>query len=173
MARELSGKAQAVISPESQRSLQWRLVTWGPVIVVAAAIFAFSSRSSFGESHALLNMMTGLFGDRAWFVRTYGIFAAIDPYSAVIAHFCEYAVLATTVYWAIRRQFPTQLHTTAIAFAITALFAISDEAHQYFVPGRYCDWRDVATDWIGAAASLMILTLLVNNHNAAVSPRKD
>lgn len=33
---------------------------------------------------------------------------------------------------------------------LTGLFALSDEAHQYFVPFRSPDWRDIMADLIGA-----------------------
>lgn len=30
-----------------------------------------------------------------------------------------------------------------------ALYGVSDEVHQYFVPGRFSDWRDAVADVIG------------------------
>ncbi|WP_164730827.1 VanZ family protein [Anoxybacter fermentans] len=40
----------------------------------------------------------------------------------------------------------------------TFLFALSDEAHQYFVPGRTPDLRDIAADLVGA---LFVLVMLI------------
>lgn len=48
-----------------------------------------------------------------------------------------------------------------IALIINFLYALSDEAHQYFVPGRYPDWRDVAADMIGALL-VMVGILIIN-----------
>lgn len=36
-----------------------------------------------------------------------------------------------------------------ITFILGASYGISDELHQYFVPGRFSDWRDAAADAIG------------------------
>ena len=40
------------------------------------------------------------------------------------------------------------------------LFALSDEIHQYFVPGRDADILDLLTDFIGIAFSLPFLKLI-------------
>lgn len=36
-----------------------------------------------------------------------------------------------------------------ITFVLGASYGISDEVHQYFVPGRFSDWRDAVADAIG------------------------
>lgn len=36
------------------------------------------------------------------------------------------------------------------SLALTVLYAISDELHQYFVPSRQCRWQDMAQDSLGA-----------------------
>jgi VanZ family protein len=38
-----------------------------------------------------------------------------------------------------------------------ALFALSDEIHQYFIPGRNCDFFDWVADMIGITLSLFML----------------
>ena len=42
-----------------------------------------------------------------------------------------------------------------IGFAISVIYAASDELHQWFVPGRSAELADVAADAIGAAAALI------------------
>ena len=44
----------------------------------------------------------------------------------------------------------TSRQTVSIAILSTAAYAISDELHQAFVPGRHCNWYDVAIDLSGA-----------------------
>ena len=56
-----------------------------------------------------------------------------------IAHFTEYAVLASLLWLALRSSPRLARHATAIAFALVALHALSDEVHQSFVPGRMPD----------------------------------
>lgn len=36
-----------------------------------------------------------------------------------------------------------------LAICIGALYGISDEIHQHFVPGRFMDWTDAAADAVG------------------------
>ena len=45
----------------------------------------------------------------------------------------------------------------AVAFGLTMLYAVSDEVHQIFVPGRVADPWDLFCDGLGAV--LMLLTL--------------
>lgn len=40
------------------------------------------------------------------------------------------------------------------------LFAISDEIHQYFVPGRTADVLDVLVDWAGISLSLFFIGII-------------
>ena len=44
-----------------------------------------------------------------------------------------------------------------MAFALALLYALSDEWHQRFVPGRVASAVDVATDVLGAACGLAVL----------------
>ena len=75
-----------------------------------------------------------------------------------IAHFTEYAVLAGLLWLALRSSPRVSRHATAIAFVLTALYALSDEVHQSFVPGRMPDIRDWVVDLAGAALVLWILS---------------
>ncbi len=44
-----------------------------------------------------------------------------------------------------------------IAFVVAVLYAVSDEFHQSFVPGRYPDIRDILVDAAGVLAALLLL----------------
>ena len=72
------------------------------------------------------------------------------------AHLFEYGILA--VLWArvlagsLRNGDPRRVLPPAWALAV--LFALSDEFHQYFVPGRHADPRDLLLDAAGAALGL-------------------
>lgn len=45
-------------------------------------------------------------------------------------------------------------HAALIALALAALYALSDEWHQTFVPGRYADPWDLLCDGLGAVLAL-------------------
>lgn len=75
------------------------------------------------------------------------------------AHMTEYVLLGFLVVEAMTDRFYTlekekninkyRLYA-AIAFGIALMYAISDEIHQYFVPGRACMAMDVGIDSVGA-----------------------
>lgn len=80
-----------------------------------------------------------------------------------LAHFTEYAILTTLGYRACSKAL-NQIPTTALKFAlfVSILFAISDEFHQAFEPGRTSLITDVFIDGLGASfAALLLLRFAV------------
>ena len=47
-----------------------------------------------------------------------------------------------------------------LVLLISLIYAAFDEMHQYFVPGRFSDVFDVATDFLGSLTSVIFLTIL-------------
>lgn len=77
------------------------------------------------------------------------------------AHVVEYAVLATLIWYALWKphwgdQRPWNWTIAGFAFALAACYAVSDEAHQLFVPTRQGSAWDVLLDMSGAAAGLLV-----------------
>lgn len=70
------------------------------------------------------------------------------------AHFFAYAFLAMLIYYAYRGN-----HRIFFTLMISLLYAISDELHQLFIPGRSAEVRDVLIDVCGAAFGLLIIKL--------------
>jgi VanZ family protein len=65
-------------------------------------------------------------------------------------HAAEFAILFLLVFALLNRyNRPAFGRNFASASALCVLFAISDEYHQTFVPGRGGTWRDVAIDGLG------------------------
>jgi VanZ family protein len=65
-----------------------------------------------------------------------------------LAHAAEFAVLGALLVRATRRAW--------IAFALGALYAVSDELHQSVVPGRLGSPVDVAIDAAGVAVGVVL-----------------
>jgi VanZ family protein len=65
-----------------------------------------------------------------------------------IAHAAEYAVLGALLARAVR--------SPALAAALGVLYAVSDEVHQAFVPGRMGSPVDVAIDAVGVIAGVVL-----------------
>jgi len=73
------------------------------------------------------------------------------------AHFSEYFVLAMLLARAVRGA-SFGWREMGLAFCLALGYAISDEFHQRFVPGRTPSPWDVAIDATGAAVGLSVLT---------------
>jgi VanZ family protein len=75
----------------------------------------------------------------------------------VVAHFSEYALLAALWIWALAPSLgPRAILAAAV---ISLLYAISDEYHQSFVPGRDADPVDVGVDGAGILAAIAAINL--------------
>jgi VanZ family protein len=79
----------------------------------------------------------------------------LPAFTRVIAHFCEYALLAALWAWALYPAIGPR--GFAIAAALTFAYAISDELHQSFVPGRDADPLDLVVDGLGVVAAIALL----------------
>lgn len=77
-----------------------------------------------------------------------------------LGHFSEYAVLGgllTAVFriGALERQ-PAPYYRVWLPPLLALCYAATDELHQYFVPGRSCELRDVLIDFSGALTGTLI-----------------
>lgn len=74
------------------------------------------------------------------------------------AHFLLFLSLSGSLFGFFSTFFK-QANPYFFAFATTALYAATDEFHQYFVPGRSCELRDVLIDSAGALTFLLLWAL--------------
>lgn len=65
------------------------------------------------------------------------------------AHFVAYGVLAGLAYGALGKR--------GWALGLAVVYAVSDEWHQTFVPGRIGSLTDILIDTVGAVSSLLVL----------------
>jgi glycopeptide antibiotics resistance protein len=75
-------------------------------------------------------------------------------------HMVEFGVLASLLYLALRKMNTAKHHLFTLAFVIAFLYGVSDEIHQYFVPGRRADVFDVIANGIGAFCFLRVIQIL-------------
>ena len=83
------------------------------------------------------------------------------------AHFTEYLLLGMSLFAAVREYDPVRLErneqwqrTALLSWGIGTLYALTDEIHQAFVPGRSCEIRDMLIDSCGVAAGVLIMAAL-------------
>lgn len=124
--------APAAAAGPAVRRRRW--LWWGLAAVWMGLIFYFSAQSNFD------------FVPERW---------QVDPLSWSV-HFLEYGVLALLLWQALLATPRLSRRSASLAFALTLLYAISDEWHQFYVPGRYSDVRDVMVDALGALAALWL-----------------
>lgn len=113
----------------------WKdLSRWAPAVAWMAVIFAFSH-------HA--NIETGL---------------SCDFTVKKAAHTLEYALLALALNHALGGRWGAFGPWAARkAWALSTLYAVTDEFHQWFIPTRTATPRDVVIDSLGAAVGLALL----------------
>lgn len=82
-----------------------------------------------------------------------------------LAHVFEYAVLGFLICLALEAWFgpDNQKKHKWIAFGIGALYAASDEIHQYFVPGRSCEIVDVLIDSLGVFLGVLLAVKMIKS----------
>ena len=72
----------------------------------------------------------------------------VFPFADKLYHLLEYGLLASLIYFAREKSRP-RVYPILIPFLIAFLYGISDEIHQYFVPGREADVFDALADAAG------------------------
>lgn len=71
-----------------------------------------------------------------------------------VAHTAAYTVLCVLLWRALKRRVGG-LGALGAAWLLTALYALSDEFHQAYVPGRHGNVLDVAIDGVGALLAVL------------------
>jgi VanZ family protein len=79
-----------------------------------------------------------------------------------IYHAIEYAILGFLCHRAFffQKNQWVKKHASGFAWVLGSLYAISDEIHQYFVPGRSADIGDALADVAGISIILLLLGLI-------------
>ena len=77
----------------------------------------------------------------------------LPAWTRPVAHFTEYFLLATLWSWALAPVLGRR--ALLAAGAISFVYALSDEYHQSFVPGRDSDPVDALLDTLGICAALL------------------
>jgi VanZ family protein len=98
-----------------------------------SVIFYFSSQSTAGIGHTQIS--------RILILKTF--------------HLIEYATLAVLLFFAYKKY--------KYAIITAYLYAISDELHQSFIPGRSCKFTDTLIDLTGIIIGIIIIHTLIKH----------
>ena len=117
------------------------LQRWGPAFVLMLVIFIFSATPSYDLPN----------------------FGGIDTIVKKGAHMLGYALLTLAYLRGSTGKAITGRETWKYAIFslfLAALYAMTDEYHQSFVPGRNSRWTDVGIDTIGGAVGLLVWAIV-------------
>jgi VanZ family protein len=83
-------------------------------------------------------------------------------------HFGEYFVFSLLIHVALRYYSQARIRDNiyVIGAIISVVFAVSDEIHQYFVPGRESSLLDLLADTLGAVLAQFVLWRFFKSRNA-------
>lgn len=84
-----------------------------------------------------------------------------DLFLKKTAHASAYAVLMGLWWWNLRQIWGDAPVTLWLALVFTAMYALSDEWHQTFIPGRNGQFADILVDFSGALFALIALRQLI------------
>ncbi len=139
------------------RRLLALIIDWTPALAIMSVIFFLSSKPDFGGPAWVSALIRDLLGEGPLLDGIEWLLPYADAYASWAAHFIEYGALGVAFYWGIRRQWPSFRRAALAAWAMVIVYALSDELHQGFVPGRHPDYRDILTDGAGAAFALFLV----------------
>lgn len=98
------------------------------------------------------------------FVRVFSPNASDETIHVLVrkfAHMTEYAILAILLINALRQHISKKQLIYFISFGVASLYAVTDEIHQVFVPGRTGSLMDVLIDSIGVILGITFFELFV------------
>jgi VanZ family protein len=113
-----------------------KIVYWLPTLIWMIVIFGFSSQPSLHAS----------------------AFDLLDFLIKKTAHFMEYLILATLMFFSLKKTVPKPTPSLFwFTLVISIIYAAGDEIHQLFVPGREGRLRDVLIDSSGIVTALYLI----------------
>lgn len=144
-----------------------RILCWLGVAGWMGVIFWMSAQTgdqSGGASEAIVRWLVSVFYpgfQQLSQVRQTAILEVCHTILRKGAHFAEYAVLSMLIANALQRYtLPKRLYWL-LPVAGSAVYALTDEVHQYFVPDRACRLLDVAIDTCGAIFGMCLFAAIL------------
>lgn len=141
---------------------KFTLKNWIPVVILMLIIFIFSSQpasQSNNLSYGFTKVLVDVLGEVLPFnIETSTINVFLTQLNHIIrklAHFTIYLILGIFVTRALIKD-GVKSKVNIIAFLICVLYAISDEFHQLYVPGRGGQLKDVLIDSAGSLVGITI-----------------
>lgn len=141
------------------------LISWTAVILWMLIIFCFSAQNadqSSGTSEGFAKFLSEILYRDFNIIDKTSQDILIDKCQFIVrktAHFTVYSVLGMLTLTAVLISKIKVPYLTASAICLA--YAASDEIHQYFVPGRSCELRDVCIDFSGSVLGILLISVII------------
>lgn len=146
-----------------KKILKW--VFWALAVLIMILIFMFSSqeanssqKTSEGFTKKILSVSKSFNSLTEFQQQT--VIEKVQFSVRKAAHFSVYTALGISLLSAMLLTFKNRF-LWLYSFIVSVLYAISDEIHQWFVPGRSCRVGDVFIDSMGALSGILIVLIIV------------
>lgn len=167
-AREVESRAAREGCGGMRSSRRAIALSWAVVVLWAVFIFCMSANTGNNLEHGgsiVSQVFQWLKGMQAQMLGQ-GV-DVVNP----AAHFCEYAVFGALLAnaWRCldgRAGAVVPWRAVALSVACASLYGVSDEFHQYFVPGRACDPIDWLVDTSGATLGAVLFKVVLSRVKA-------
>ena len=138
-----------------------RVISWTLVLTWMGVIFAFSAQDVGASAELSGNITEEIYEVvEETFPETSITEESFEVTLRNVAHFFLYLVLGFLVYNALFQYKLKWIELLGYSFLITVLYALSDEWHQYYVPGRAFEMKDLLIDTLGAIVGITLIALL-------------
>ena len=143
-----------------------RLIFLIMLVVAFYAIFNFSSQNA-EISGSLSEQVTEFIVNILSKLKTMDVSSKLyyverlHPIIRKLAHFGVYTVVGFSIMGFMCTFNIRNIFKVIISFLVGATYAITDEIHQYFIPGRCASIRDICIDSVGVLTGIFILIILI------------
>ncbi len=136
-------------------------VAWGLLLLWMAVIFTGSSQQQLDSP----GLFETIIGDNYPNIKAF--LAENDFWIRKVGHTFVYFILTLLAYWAFSKYSPYYVSGKPLRWSIafSIIYAISDEYHQTFVPGRHGVYTDVIIDSIGVFLAAFLIYLVRRRKN--------
>ena len=119
-------------------------------MIIIFIMSSFNAEDSANQSNFIVNIISNIFN-----IENVKLLSLIIR---KLAHFTEYLILGTLVINMFTKNNDKKTYLLSILLCI--IYAISDEIHQIFTPGRACQITDILIDSVGSITGIYLFKLL-------------
>ena len=150
-----------------KKNLIFKRVLFLIMLVIAFyVIFNFSAQNG-EESGSLSRKVTEIMVELVSKIKTMDInrklhwIAKLEPIIRKLAHFGVYTVVGFSAMGVLCTFDMQNIFKFITSFGVGIIYAITDEFHQYYIPGRNASVVDVCIDSLGVLTGIFILITLI------------